>query len=68
MRRCLGKAYSRARLKKDSAQGGDPMLTEVPAYCPVCQRQVLARRKPPNHIFNLIMSVVTVARRVRGAT
>ena len=34
-------------------------MSEVPAYCPLCQRQVLARRNPASGILHLLLSLVT---------
>lgn len=34
-------------------------MPEMPAYCPVCRRQVLARRRSPNALLHLILTVMT---------
>ena len=34
-------------------------MREIPAYCPICQRQVLARRTPANNTFHLLLTVFT---------
>lgn len=34
-------------------------MKEVPAFCPVCGRQVLARRTPASNVLHLLLAVVT---------
>lgn len=34
-------------------------MDEIPAHCPVCDQQVLARRHPPSHVLHLLLTLVT---------
>lgn len=50
------------RLKNQIGQnqtGKIEMLKETPAFCPVCQHQVLARRNQASNLLHLVLTCVT---------